>query len=346
MHPQQSLSLAKWLLFCALMVGMMVWIGGVTRLTDSGLSITQWKPITGGMPPITQANWDHLFNEYQQTPEFKLVNRNMSLSEFKKIFWFEWTHRLIGRLTAMVFFIPFVYFLHLRAINKKLMLQLLGVLCLGALQGAMGWYMVKSGLVNRVDVSQYRLTAHLLIAFSLYASLIWLSLSQTDQAYPPDRDLIPVKLRLISFIITALIFTQIGLGGFVAGLKAGYLYNTFPLMGDHFLPPEYNTLVPFYKNFFENHALVQFNHRILAYVTFISICLFWFFSLKYPLTPVLKQAITVLLIVGVCQVLLGIATLLSFVSIPIASLHQMGAVLLFGTAIFINHRMVNTHLPV
>ncbi|MEO8991718.1 MAG: COX15/CtaA family protein, partial [Nitrosospira sp.] len=248
--------IAIWLLVCCALVFAMIVVGGVTRLTHSGLSIVEWQPIVGTMPPLNQSDWDELFEKYHQTPQYKKINVGMSLEEFKGIFWWEYFHRLLGRVIGLAFFVPFVYFLARKAIDRSLGLKLTGIFVLGGLQGAMGWYMVKSGLVDNPHVSQYRLTAHLGLAFAIYAAMFWVALGLL---YPVGTSLSSSGLgglRRFSTALTTLIFIMILSGGFVAGIQAGFAYNTFPLMNGHIIPPEIFMLEPWYRNFFDNMATV------------------------------------------------------------------------------------------
>ena len=223
--------IAAWLITCCALVFAMVVLGGVTRLTRSGLSIVEWQPIVGTLPPLTSADWQALFLKYQQTPEYQKVNPGMTLDGFKGIFWLEYFHRLLGRLIGVAFFVPFLYFLWRRALALPLALKLGGVFVLGALQGAMGWYMVKSGLVDDPRVSQYRLTAHLLLAIAIYGGMLWVAL---DLLFPVAGRNVALRglrrVRRLAWAVTVLVIAMVVTGGFVAGIRAGYAYNTFPLM--------------------------------------------------------------------------------------------------------------------
>ena len=227
------------------MVFAMVVVGGVTRLTDSGLSIVEWQPIMGTLPPVTQGDWDELLEKYRATPQYQKVNKGMSVDEFKSIFWWEYFHRLLGRLIGLVFFIPFVYFLVKNQIDRSLGIKLTGIFVLGGLQGLMGWYMVMSGLVNDPHVSQYRLTAHLGLAFIIFAAMFWVALGLlSPKGDNPDAGEAMQSLRRFAIGLTSLIFIMILSGGFVAGLRAGLAYDTFTLMNGHFIPPEIFILDP------------------------------------------------------------------------------------------------------
>jgi cytochrome c oxidase assembly protein subunit 15 len=331
--------IAVWLLACCALVFAMVVVGGVTRLTDSGLSIVEWQPIVGTMPPLNQKDWDELFEKYHQTPQYKKVNLGMSLDEFKGIFWWEYFHRLLGRVIGLAFFIPFLYFIVKKAIDRPLGLKLMGIFLLGGLQGAMGWYMVKSGLVDNPHVSQYRLTAHLGLAFLIYATMFWVALELLSPTEPSYGNIRLRALRRFSVAITGLIFIMILSGGFVAGIRAGLAYNTFPLMNGHFIPPEIFMLEPWYRNFFDNMATVQFDHRMIAWTLAILVPVFWYRSRNVPLSGSARLACSLLLIMLAIQVSLGISTLLLVVPLPLAAAHQAGALLLFTAALWVNHQL-------
>lgn len=332
-------SIAIWLLTCCALVFAMVVVGGVTRLTHSGLSIVEWQPIVGSIPPLSQSDWEVLFEKYHQTPQYKKVNLGMSLEEFKGIFWWEYFHRLLGRVIGLAFFIPFVYFLARKGIDRPLGLKLTGIFVLGGLQGAMGWYMVKSGLVDNPHVSQYRLTAHLGLAFIIYAAMFRVALGLL---FPADISHGNIRLRSLhhfSLGLTTLIFVMVLSGGFVAGIHAGRAYNTFPLMNGHIIPPEIFMLEPWYRNFFDNMATVQFDHRLIAWTLAILIPIFWFKSKNLPLPGSAHLACNLLLIMLIVQISLGIATLLLVVPLPLAAAHQAGALMLFTAALWVNHQL-------
>jgi cytochrome c oxidase assembly protein subunit 15 len=331
--------IAIWLLVCCALVFAMVVVGGVTRLTHSGLSIVEWQPIVGTMPPLSQSDWDELFEKYHQTPQYKKINLGMSLDEFKYIFWWEYFHRLLGRVIGLAFFFPFLYFIAKKAIDRPLGLKLTGIFILGGLQGGMGWYMVKSGLVDNPHVSQYRLTAHLGLAFAIYAAMFWVAL---DLLYPTGASLVNSKtrsLRRFSIALTTLIFIMVLSGGFVAGIQAGLAYNTFPLMDGHIIPPELFMLEPWYLNFFDNMTTVQFDHRLIAWTLAILISIFWFKSRSVPLSGSARLACTLLLVMLAVQISLGISTLLLVVPLSLAAAHQAGAVLLVTAALWVNHQL-------
>jgi len=333
--------IAIWLLICCALVFAMVVVGGVTRLTNSGLSIVEWQPIIGTMPPITQNDWDELLEKYRATPQYQKVNKGMSVDEFKSIFWWEYFHRLLGRLIGIVFFIPFLYFLVKKKIDRPLGIKLAGIFVLGGLQGFMGWYMVMSGLVNDPHVSQYRLTAHLGLAFVIFAAMFWVAMGllspHSDQQKKMYETL--TGLRHFSFSLTLLIFIMVLSGGFVAGIRAGLSYNTFPLMNGHFIPPDIFVLEPWYRNFFDNMATVQFDHRLIAWMLAFLVPLFWFKARKVELPATTRLACHLFLMMLVIQISLGIATLLHVVPIPLAASHQGGALLLFAASLWVSHRL-------
>ena len=336
----QQKPIAIWLLVCCALVFAMIVVGGVTRLTDSGLSIVEWQPIVGTMPPITQQDWDVLLEKYRATPQYQQVNKGMSIDEFKSIFWWEYFHRLLGRLIGLVFFVPFAYFLLKKQIDRQLGMKLAGIFVLGGLQGFMGWYMVMSGLVNDPHVSQYRLTAHLGLAFIIFAAMLWVALGllspQREQGQPAGQ---LQQLRKFAFGLSWLIFIMILSGGFVAGIRAGLAYNTFPLMSGHLIPPGMFILEPWYRNFFDNVTTVQFDHRLIAWVLAFLVPFFWFKSRQIALSDTTRLACNLFLTMLAIQISLGISTLLMAVPTPLAASHQGGAVLLFAASLWVSHRL-------
>jgi cytochrome c oxidase assembly protein subunit 15 len=335
---RSSRAVAWWLLVVALMIYVMVVIGGLTRLTESGLSIVEWRPFTGVIPPLNHADWQALFDEYQRYPEFQKINRGMTLAGFQAIFWLEYFHRLWGRLIGVVFLIPFVWFLARGRIERPMAPRLAIVFVLGGLQGVLGWYMVKSGLVDRPDVSQYRLAAHLAFALALYGYLLWLVFGLFARPRAPAGR-VPDWLRPASLGVFALVCCTIVAGAFVAGLDAGLIYNEFPLMGGGIAPPDLFALSPAWLNFFEHPPAVQFMHRVFAVTTFVSILALWAATRFGGTAPRLRAASSVLMAVAALQVLLGISTLLLYVPIPLAALHQATAVLVFTAAIWLLHEI-------
>ncbi len=333
-------AVAAWLYVCCALVFAMVVVGGVTRLTHSGLSIVEWQPIVGTLPPLTDAQWQETFDKYKQTPEFRSVNHAMTLAEFKGIFWWEYFHRLLGRAIGFVFLVPLVVFALRRRIPAGYGWKLAGVFVLGGLQGAMGWYMVQSGLVDDPRVSQFRLTAHLGIALAIFAAMLWVALSLT---WPQRADLrAPAQraVRRFAYGIVGVVFAMILTGGFVAGIRAGFAYNTFPLMHGALVPPEFLMLEPWWRNFFWNMATVQFDHRLLAWALALLVPLLWW---KLRATSALPERARVgghlLLALLALQIALGIATLVLVVPIPLAAAHQAGAVLVFAAALNVAHAL-------
>ncbi|MGE5271469.1 MAG: COX15/CtaA family protein [Thiohalocapsa sp.] len=365
-------SIAVWLLVCCAMIFAMVVIGGITRLTLSGQSITEWQPVSGIVPPLSHAQWLAEFERYRQIPQYKLLNAGMSLAEFRTIFWWEYVHRLWGRLIGFVYLLPFLYFLVRRRLPRRLRLPLAGIFLLGVAQGALGWYMVKSGLADRVEVSQYRLVAHLALALLIYGLTLWTALGLFDgssvkghspalrQRERPTRgsewegeefSQIPLtptlsptggegaarRWRRAAEGLIALVALTICAGGFVAGLNAGLTYNTFPLMDGSYFPAGYAQLQPFVRNWFENIAAVQFDHRLLAETTVSAALLLWLAGRRALLPPPARRALHALLAAALVQFALGVSTLLLVVPIPLAAAHQAGAVLLLTAAIVLRH---------
>lgn len=311
------------------MVFMMAMIGALTRLTESGLSITTWKPVTGALPPLNHDAWMDEFSSYQQSPEFQKKNSDMTLDDFKKIFFWEWLHRLWGRLIGMVFALPLAWFWLRGQVASGYKLKFSAVLALGGLQGVVGWWMVKSGLINNPAVSHYRLATHLGLAVFLYAVMIWMALTlwRRDSELVMRPQTSSPNLRLHGRLALFLVAVTMVWGAFVAGLDAGLIYNEWPLMGGHFMPGEMWNTTPAWLNLFENHAAVQFTHRWLAFTTFLVVLAFaWRMA-----SPVLGA--TVFLQLG-----LGIATLLTGVALPLAALHQAGAILTLTAVLYQLHR--------
>ena len=329
--------IAVWLFVCCLMVYAMVILGGVTRLTGSGLSMVEWDPIFGILPPLDQANWDETFSLYQQSPEYRKINIGMDLDGFKRIYWFEYSHRVLGRTIGTVFLLPFLFFLIKGWINRPLVPKLVTMFVLGGLQGLLGWYMVKSGLVDNPHVSQYRLTAHLGLAILIYAYMfhvalgLWLGERRSMST--------PAGLRLATTLLAGLVFITILSGGFVAGLKAGFAYNTFPLMDGRWIPEAIFMQQPLWRNFFENIATVQFEHRLLAMLVFFSVILLWMAARRFKLAAAVSTGLHLMLAAVVLQVSLGISTLLLHVPVALAATHQAGALLLFTLVLYTRQQM-------
>jgi heme a synthase len=315
-------------------------VGGIARLTLSGLSITEWKPVIGIVPPLSADDWAAEFAKYQQIPAYRVVHYAMSLTEFKGIYFWEYAHRLLGRLIGVAFALPFLWFLVRRRLPRPLVVPLAGILLLGFAQGLLGWYMVKSGLADRVEVSQYRLVAHLALALAIYAAILWTALGIIrGSAVPAPGMVAGPRWRRAAEAVLCLVALTIAAGGFVAGTRAGLTYNTFPLMDGKWVPPGYGQLHPFYLNWFENIAAVQFDHRALALVTFAAIVALWATGLRATLPKSARVALHVLMAAAALQVVLGVSTLLLVVPIPLAAAHQAGAVLVLTAAILVRHNL-------
>ncbi len=311
-----------------ILVISMIVLGGATRLTNSGLSITEWRPISGAIPPLSQSDWISEFEKYKQIPEFLAEHPDMSLKEFEFIYFMEWGHRQLGRIIGLAFALPFFFFLLKRQLPKGRTFRFFVILLLIGIQGAIGWWMVASGLVNdRVDVSQYRLATHLGMAFIILGLLYWTYKDQKDGwSYHTERPAHP----LLGFSLALLVFLQIIAGALVAGTHAGKTYNTWPLMDGNFVPEGYTALSPFWRNFGENIAAIQFNHRMLAYAVMLVAVIYW---LRVRGIAKLKPRATMLLILIFVQAGLGIWTLLMAAPLKLALLHQFLAIFVFLGAI-------------
>ncbi len=316
-----------WLLVCCVLVFAMVVLGGVTRLTGSGLSMVNWKPVSGVLPPLSQAAWDREFEHYRDSPEYAYVNKGMSLDDFKGIFWFEFAHRLLGRLIGAVFLIPFLYFLFRRRLRPSLAPQLVTMFVLGGLQGLLGWYMVKSGLVDDPHVSQYRLAAHLGLAMLIYVFMLWTALGLLQRGDSSGSRSLNGLARLTMILAVAVFVTMMS-GAFVAGIKAGFSYNTFPLMAGKWVPDGMWSVTPAWLNLFENVTTVQFNHRVLAIGTFLGVLILWLVARRMNLSRSQRLWLHATAIAAVIQVALGLSTLVMRVPVPLAALHQAGAMVL------------------
>ncbi len=331
---------AIWLLICCVVIFAMVILGGVTRLTGSGLSMVEWNPLFGFIPPLNQSEWEVVFSKYRLSPEYLDINAGMDLAGFKAIYWFEFGHRILGRIIGTLFLLPFLYFLFRGMLSRPLIPKLVIGFVLGGLQGVLGWYMVKSGLVDQPHVSQYRLTAHLGLAVLIYAYLFWLAL---DLLYPKKAAATNTANCSKGFALGLLLLSAITIlsGGFVAGLKAGLAYNTFPKMAGQWLPPAGWSLEPGWRNLFENIATVQFDHRVLAISTLIFVIIFWLRTRKQKLSKSAHIGIHHLLGMVFIQVGLGVSTLIWLVPVPLAATHQGGALMLLTILVFVNHRLRN-----
>ncbi|WP_096702141.1 COX15/CtaA family protein [Magnetospirillum sp. 15-1] len=327
---------AIWLLACCFMVAVMVLLGGLTRLTHSGLSMVEWEPIVGIVPPLNEADWQLFFAKYKQTPEYLKVNAGMSLADFKGIFWLEYIHRVWGRLIGMVFGLPLLWLAFSGRIGKAMIPRLVGVFLLGAAQGGMGWFMVKSGLVDNPAVSHFRLTAHLALAFLIHAWMFWLALDILADHRPSPRRLHGEAGGTMSWLagLTILVVITLLFGGLVAGLKAGLIYNTWPLMDGAIVPRD---LFPEgFISLFEDIKTVQFGHRTLAEVTIVVALVGWFRA-RARLGAQTPAAIHAVGIMALVQVGLGIGTLVMVVPVSLASAHQMGAMALLTLCLWAIH---------
>ncbi len=328
---RHTLIIRWWLLGVAALVFLIVIVGGATRLTESGLSIVEWKPVTGTLPPLSEAQWQAEFAKYKTIPQYQLINRGMSLSEFKTIYWWEWGHRLLGRLIGAAFLLPFVFFLARGWVDRALKTRLWGIFALGALQGGVGWWMVYSGLADRTEVSQYRLGTHLILACLIFLALLWTA------ARLAGRPAVAVsgRLRGTVVVLLVLVLLQIYLGALVAGLRAGLTYNTWPLLDGSFIPSlgDLFAAQPAWRNLFENALTVQFNHRMIAYVL-LAVAGFhvWDVARSGGRGPVATGALAIAAVLGI-QVVTGILTLIYVVPIVLALVHQGLAVILLAVVV-------------
>ena len=332
---QRQRAIGIWLLVLCVMVFVMVVLGGLTRLTESGLSMVEWKPLTGWLPPMSEAEWQAVFARYRASLEYQTVNQGMTLDGFKSIFWLEFVHRLWGRVIAVVFAFPFAVFALSGRLEWRSIGWLLGVLALGAGQGMLGWYMVTSGLADVPEVSPYRLLAHLALALVIFGWLLWLALGHLSAGNDAGGGW---RCRFAA-VVTGLVFLTALSGGLVAGLDAGLSYNTFPTMEGEWVPAGVFAMEPLYANFFENLITAQFDHRVLAATVAAAVALLWLLG-RWSLLPRRPcLALDALLVMVVVQVSLGIATLLLLVPVTLAALHQAGAVLLFAIALWLTFEL-------
>ena len=325
--------LRLWLGTLALLILAMILVGGATRLTDSGLSITEWKPVTGAIPPLSDSAWQEAFDAYQKIPEYLEQKRGMSLDEFKTIYWWEWGHRFLGRLIGVAFLVPFVAFWFAGYIPRALLPRLLGLFVLGGLQGALGWYMVKSGLVARGDVSQYRLTAHLGVAVAILGYTLWLIFDLGRERKGATRSSTSAA-AWVAGVVLALIYLQILAGGLVAGIDAGFGYNTWPLINGAFVPSGLGEASPWYLNLFENPLTVQFDHRMLGYAVVLATILQSGWLAARRGAPELITSGFILMCLALLQATIGVWTLLLGVPIGLGLAHQAGAMVLFAAALY------------
>jgi cytochrome c oxidase assembly protein subunit 15 len=329
-QARSSRPVAIWLFSVAALVFLMVLIGGVTRLTDSGLSITEWKPVSGALPPLNARDWAEEFARYRQIPEYDQVNRGMTLESFKQIFWWEWIHRQLGRLIGLAFAAPFIVFLVRREIPRRLLAPCVALLALGALQGAVGWWMVSSGLSGRIDVLPERLAIHLGMALLIYIGLLWTGFEALDDG---ERTRPPKGWTAASFALLGLVYVQALLGGLVAGNRAGRIYTDWPLMNGDILAPV-DTSGGALRAFLHDPALVQFDHRIGAYVLLVCASLYVFMAGRARMPDGVRLAAAVLAGVVWAQALLGIAALMNATPLWLGVAHQIGALVVLTTATF------------
>jgi len=339
MSERDRKAVAVWLVIVCGLIFVMVVLGGVTRLTESGLSMTEWRPVTGWLPPLGQTAWQGAFDAYKDSPEFRKINFSMGLDDFKTIYWFEYSHRLLGRLIGIAFFVPFVWFLARGRLDASLTAKLAVIFVLGGLQGAVGWFMVASGLVDRPYVSQYRLALHLGLAVLIYALILLVALRLVVRPVYGIAEVAIDRLRCGSWWLVALIGLTMLAGAFVAGLDAGHAYNTFPLMDGRLVPQAYLDSRPWWINPFENIAAVQFDHRVLAVLTLAAVLAFAFWAQRFNLSRGSSAMIGALAAVVLAQFALGVATLLLFVPVWLGALHQAGALVLLTLTLLATQRL-------
>lgn len=326
-------NVALWLLTIVFMVFLMVIVGGATRLTESGLSIVTWKPITGMFPPLSEADWLAEFSSYKESPQYKIENLGMSLEAFKGIFWWEWGHRLLGRMIGFVFLVPMLWFWVKNQIPQGYKPRLILLFILGGAQGLLGWYMVKSGLIDEPAVSHYRLTAHLSLALVILAYALWLALDLLK----PVATKTSKALKILTHITMTVLILQILLGGLVAGLKAGFIFNTWPLMGDSFIPEYLLGYDPWYRSFIDSAVTTQFDHRIGAYLLIILGAMLVWKSRDNEVSKPVKTAtlLTASIILG--QTILGILALINEVPVSLGTAHQGGGAVTLISVIYLMH---------
>jgi len=332
-------SIVIWLFSGCILIFCMVVIGGITRLTGSGLSITEWNVIMGAVPPLNDPQWNEAFEKYRQIPQFQKLNYHFTLDDFKKIFFWEYLHRLVGRLIGLVFLIPFFIFLLKGMLDKALIRKALLLFALGAFQGFLGWFMVKSGLTERTSVSHIRLAIHLVAAFITFGFTFWVAL---DLIYREEKPLVHAKINSLVQGLFALVLLQIIYGAFTAGLHAGKIANTFPTMDGQWIPAGMTALSPGYLNFFDNLLTVQFIHRCLAFLVVVMSFVVFVRVSNQQTAASQQNGIRFLLVVIGIQFLLGVSTLLSKVNVTLAVLHQAGAFFVFAASVFLLHRIRKT----
>jgi cytochrome c oxidase assembly protein subunit 15 len=339
----QRRAIRAWLIAVALLIFAMVIVGGATRLTESGLSITEWKPVTGTLPPLSEADWQSEFAKYRTIPQFQL-NRGMTLAEFKTIYWWEWAHRFLGRFIGVAFLLPFLFFLWRGWVEPGLRARLWIIFGLGALQGAIGWWMVASGLAGRVDVSQYRLATHLTLACVIYAAIVWTARRLASCA---EAMQVPPRLRIGAHVLLWFVLVQIYLGALVAGLDAGLIYDTWPLIDGHFVPPTRELFPdePWWHNMFENRLTVQFNHRMAAYLLWLAAMLHAVDAARSLRRHPVALGAAALAVAVTLQAVLGILTLLYQVPISLALAHQGLALIVLTIAVAHAERVTAVRSP-
>ncbi|MFT6300196.1 MAG: cytochrome c oxidase assembly protein subunit 15 [Saprospiraceae bacterium] len=338
-NQSNNRQISIWLLFCAGMIFCMIILGGITRLTDSGLSMVEWKPLVGIIPPLNAQDWQDSFDKYKLFPEYQKVNKGMHISEYKSIFMYEYLHRILGRIIGVIFLIPFLFFYFTNRIKKNLTPKLAAIFILGGLQGLLGWYMVKSGLINNPDVSQYRLTAHLGNAVIIYSYILWVAFGLMEEMREPfvkSSINISQAIKTTAYTITALLFLMILSGGLVAGTRAGLAYSTFPLMGETFIPPGLYNMSPVWLSAFEDVTTIQFNHRMFAYILLVVISSFSFVGFYRLKSARLRAGLVCLIALLIAQVSLGIATIVMHVPLLYAAAHQGTAIALLTASLFMS----------
>jgi cytochrome c oxidase assembly protein subunit 15 len=333
-------SVRAWLIVVAALIVCTLMVGGATRLTESGLSIVEWKPVTGTLPPLTDAEWTRQFEAYKTIPQYREMNRGMSLSEFKTIFWWEWGHRLLGRLIGAVFLLPFLWFLWRGFLSRELKRRLWVIFVLGGAQGAVGWWMVSSGLTERVSVSQYRLAIHFMLALVIFAAIVWTL--QRLQRQPPA--IAPPRVKITGRILLALVFLQLYFGALVAGLRAGRVFNTWPLIDGSFIPTAARLFFeqPWWRNFFDNTLTVQFTHRMIAYTLVVVAAAHAVDAVRSRTSPAVVTGAVWIAAVMLVQVAIGILTLLNQVPIDLGLAHQAVAIVVLTLALFQVERLDRT----
>ncbi|MEX0685542.1 MAG: COX15/CtaA family protein [Balneolales bacterium] len=337
---QNDRIVALWLYSGCFMLAVILIVGGLTRLNQAGLSITEWEVIGGVIPPVNSGQWQSAFDQYRQFPEYQQLNKGMSLVDFKYIYWWEYSHRLLGRILGLLFVIPFIIFLWKRKINLNLASKVSGIFILGGLQGLLGWYMVQSGLMGEPYVSHLRLTLHLGLAVLIFGLLFRLALSTWyENETKIVSQTIPHYLRTMVLILIALVFIQILYGGLVAGLKAGFVYNTFPRMGAYWIPLEIGSFGPWWSDVVNNSVTVQFIHRMLAYSLSILVFWIWLTIKRMNVNPKVTFASHLLLALIIIQITVGVSVLLTYVPVWLSALHQSLALLVFSAALWVEKLM-------